>query len=305
MTGENLDNKLCSLDSTLRSFEFTLRARRKSPHTVRQYTATAREFFTATGCQPETVTKREIVPWLADLQGRLAPATVRHKFAGLRAFFKWLQQEGEIAASPMATLEAPTVPEVPKDVVSVEDMTRVLRSLDGQRRYRDAAIVSLFYDTGMRVSEVSTIKRQDIDWDDADGPVITLGVTKNHEVRYVPFGPSTAARLQRWERHRKDSSPYLFVSLGGTTKGQPFTRNGLFQFVQRIFAEHGLAGIGPHDLRHTFATHFMDDPEAREGDLMTLAGWRSERMARRYTRQGQTRRAIAAHRRLSPVERLQ
>lgn len=291
------------LDNTLRSLEFSLKAGRRSIHTIRQYKEAAKRFATwceedTPGAFPEKVTRHHVNRWLASLQDTLRPATVRHLFSGLRAFYNWLAEDMDPKwVNPMTRMKAPEVPESPKDIVPVEKMLEVLKSLDACKRRRDAAMVSLFYDCGCRVSELRNIRNADLDWDSQS---IALEDTKNGEVRYAPFGDSTAKRLDQWTRSRHDKkSEWLFTG----QRGQ-LTRSGIYHLIRDIFKEHGLDGIGPHDLRHTFATHYLDDPEAREGDLQTIAGWRSPAMARRYSRQGQNRRAVAAHRRLSPVERL-
>jgi site-specific recombinase XerD len=291
-----------SFDNTLRSLSYSLRAQRKSEHTVRQYTASARKFhswFQGRDGFPAGVTRQDIVSWLAHEQELgLAPASIRHDYAGLSAVFRWLVEEGELETNPMWKVRPPAVPASPKDVVSVDIMGKVLAGLDKAKAYRDAAIISLFYDTGMRVSELAGVRLQDVDW---DAMTVSLADTKNNEARTVPFSVTTARRLDRWQRNRGDpESPCLFTG----KKGGPLTRSGLLQLVKRTFKPYGLTTISPHDLRHTFATHYLDSPEAREGDLQSIAGWKSPSMLGRYTASTREARAIRAHRRLSPVERL-
>lgn len=300
-----------SFDDELRSIQFTLKADRRSPHTLRQYTDSLRRFATWVGdAHPEVerltdVERFHIVHWLGDMQSHYAEATVRHSFSGLKACFTILEAEGFIQEreSPFLKLKAPPVSETRKDVVSLPDLSRVLKSLDTAKSYRDAALVSLFADTGMRASEVAGIRVKDVDWEEQ---IITLPKTKNHEVREVPFGPTTAKRMDRWMRYRKDKlAAYLFTGVSKRYGPRPMTRSGMFQVIQKVFKDHGVDGsISPHDLRHTFATHFLEDENARTEDLATICGWNSEQMVRRYTKQRRTARAIAAHRRLSPVERL-
>lgn len=292
------------LDNTLRSLKFSLEAGRRSSHTVRQYSDATRAFAlwcteaVPKGKFPDDVTRHHVNQWLAELQQTCAPATVRHKYSGLKAFFNWYEEDAQKKwVNPMAKMKAPEVPETQKDIVPAAKMNEILKALDACKRRREAAMVSLFYDCGLRASELCGIRKDDVDWDECS---ITLADTKNHDTRQVPFGPSTAKRLDSWRRARKDKdSQWLFTG----TKGQ-LTRSGILQIIKKTFAEYGVEGIGPHDLRHTFATHYLDDPNAREGDLQTIAGWRSPEMARRYSRSGQNRRAVAAHKRLSPVEKL-
>lgn len=293
MTGHISDNKL-------RSLEWGLKAARRSPHTIRQYRHCAVRFSEWLLRDPSDATREEVVRFLSDLQGQYRPATVRHYFNGLRAFFKFLVDEGDIASSPFDKVKAPTVPEVPKDVLTLKEVGDALSALDAQKGLRDAALVSLLIDTGMRASEVVSIRNGDINWEDM---TITLSGTKNNDVRVVPFGESTGSRILRWTRGRKDSGEFLFVG-SRRRAGLQLTPNGVYQIVNKAFTRLGHPEIGPHDLRHTFATLYLDDPDARLDDLREICGWKSEAMARRYTKQGATRRAIAGHRRSSPLSRI-
>ena len=298
MTVSNPDDELRSV---LRSLEYSLKSESKSPHTIRQYTYTFSRYVGACGMKYDKAT---VVQYLSGLQAGMSEATVAHHFGGLKAVFKWLEEEGVIESNPFALLKGslrkPTVHETQKDVVPAEKMTEVLRWLDSQKRYRDAAIVSLFWDTGMRVSELCDITIDDVDFDDC---LITLRQTKNGRIRVVPFGPSTARRMDRWVRNRTSRSPFFFTHVGGRTPGARMMRSGVLQMVKPVFERLGMPGISPHDLRHTFATHFMEHPDARVDDLQTIAGWSDIKMAQRYTKQRREARAFAAHKRLSPVER--
>lgn len=289
-------------DNLLRSWEYSLRAQGKSPHTLRQYLGSAQRFLTWLGKPPHEATRYDVERWLTELSQRTAPATVAHRYSGLRAFYRWLEEEDEIDSNPMARVKKPRVPETTKDVVSPELIAVVLKDLHRAKRYRDEAIIALFYDTGMRASEVANIRVDDVDLDEG---LITLPYTKNREVRVVPISPSTVTRINRWLRRRRDpQSPWLFTGQRGRHLGCQLTRSGLAQLVVEAFAPHTEARITPHDLRHTFATHFMEDEGARTEDLMTIAGWKTDAMARRYTKTRRLARAIQAHRRLSPMSRL-
>lgn len=289
-------------DNLLRSWEYSLKAQGKSPHTMQQYLGSTRRFLSWLGKPPHDATRHDIECWLTELGQQVAPATVVHRYCGLQAFFRWLEEEGEISANPMAKVKKPRVPETTKDVVPSQVMAAVLKELDRNKRYRDAAIIALFYDTGMRASELASIRMEHVDLDEG---LITLPNTKNGDVRVVPVSPNTMVRLHRWLRRRLDpESPWLFTGQRGRHRGRPLTRSGLTQLVAEVFAGHTEARITPHDLRHTFATHFMEDETARPEDLMTIAGWKTDAMARRYTKTRRLHRAIQAHRRLSPMARL-
>lgn len=302
------------LDDCLRSLELSLRASRRSRHTIRQYVNSATLLYKHLAAEgeedrfPAAVKRDDIRAMLVAWEDAgLRPASIAHRFGGLRGFFKFLEGEGELPKNPMTGVRPPMVPETQKDIVPAEVMGMALQRLDRAKQLRNAAILSLLYDTGMRATEVATLQRVNVDLscDEYDGgAVIRLSNTKNHETRHVPISDATARRIDRYLRSRKDTSPWLFIAESGRTKGQPITRSGIFLVVRKVFKAENIEGIGPHDLRHTFATHFMEDESARTDDLMTIAGWRSPSMAARYTKSRKQARAVAAHRRLSPVGRL-
>ena len=71
--------------------------------------------------------------------------------------------------------------------------------------------------------------------------------------------------------------------------------------LRDIFGEFGIKGIGPHDLRHSFATNYMNNPEAREADLKEIGRWKSDTMVRRYSKTGKRARAFEAFQRHNPL----
>lgn len=307
MTRDFHDDQPVSFDSMMRSMTLSLKAERKSHHTIRQYSGATRSFHTWLEEQgddaffPDAITHRHVKAWLASMPESYKDSTVRHYYGGLRAFFAWYGEEeaDDGWVNPMHKVRAPKVQETTKDIVTPADMQNVLRQLDRKKRLRDAAIVSLFCDTGMRRAEIERLYVGDVDLDEA---AIVLAKTKNATVRTVPFSVATARRLDRYlrERKAKPKDP-LFVSERGITTGAALTGNGIFQLIARIFKEHGFPGISPHDLRHSWATAFIENEDAREGDLQELGGWKSRAMVDRYTKTRRTHRAVAAHRRFSPL----
>lgn len=292
-------------DDLMRSLEYSMSARRRSELTIDQYRRSFRRFYQWLCERGEPASLAEVEPrhveeWLVGLAKDLKPATVGWYYRGLRGFYRW-HSKREGYSTPFFNIEAPRVPESRKDVVSEADMAKVLKHLRALGRHRDAAIIGLFYDTGMRASEVAGIRTEDIVWGKRGDSFIRLGDTKNGEYRDVPFSYTAGELIDMWLSKRPNPhSPWLFTGRRGT----PLTRSGLLQIVKESFQEIGVQGIGPHDLRHTFATHFLDGEGAQVADLMTIGGWKSEQMARHYTKEGKQRRAMKSHRENSPLARL-
>jgi len=284
----------------LASYDRHLRAERKRPATVKNYTMIARLFseFAEDKAFPALPRlKREHVEmWLAGLEERgYSPYTQRMYYIGVKQWFAWLLEEGEIKANPTERMRAPSVDEVEKDVVSAADMAKVLAGLEKAKKWRNVALVALLYDTGMRAGETVSLMREDVDF---DRNIIRLSGenTKARRGRVVAISEQCARHLDRYLRKRKDTHPHLWVGPKG-----PTTASGLYRIITDIFASTGRK-IGPHDLRHTSATHTAG--KMSETDQMMLYGWKDASMARHYSRQAHEANAIAAHRKASPLERL-
>lgn len=286
------------LSDLLRSLDLHLRSRNRAAGTIVQYTGELTRFAAWLGVDRldlSAVTKEQLEGYFAhQFEMQVAPATVLYRYKGLQAVFRWhSRREGYV--SPMLAVEPPSVPETQKDIVPLTEIRRVLRSLDRARRYRDGAIVSLLAETGIRVSELRSMDWSSIDWRTS---TITLEDTKNGEVRTVPFGPATGERLDLWRTKRSDrSSPIVFAG----QRGHRLDRSSIHRIVHRIFADQGIPGIGPHDLRHTMATAYMDaNPQGME-DLKVVGGWKSDTMVRRYSKQGAARRGVESFRKNNPL----
>ena len=245
------------------------------------------------------ITREHVELFLDDQLRRWRPATAAVRYRSLRQLFGWLVGDQRIAVSPMERMGAPKVPEEPVTVVHDDDLRRLLATC-GSGRFedvRDAALLRLMIETGVRLSEAAGIKIDDLDL--SNRCIEVLG--KGRRRRTVPIGARTCEALRIYLAvrggHRQSFGPGLWLSVKGT-----LTTSGITQMLRRRCARAGIGSIHPHQFRHT-AAHDWRAAGGSEGDAMRLFGWRSRDMLSRYGAVLADQRARASFERLAPGDR--
>jgi site-specific recombinase XerD len=236
--------------------------------------------------------------WLRD-QGR-AEGTRRARFAGLRRFCRWAAAEGYLPASPMDGMTPPEPVMDPVPVLAPEAVAALLKACAGKGFYdlRDAAMIRVLYDSGMRIGELAHIEVDDVDFD-----LEVIVVTgKGSRVRACPFGARTARAIDRYLRARRGHRLAHLNALWLSQRG-PCSTNGIDNRLKLRARQAGLPPIHAHQFRHTFSHNWLA-AGGQERDLMRLNGWRSPSMLARYGASLADQRARDAHRRIAPGDRL-
>jgi integrase/recombinase XerC len=193
-----------------------------------------------------------------------SPATMARKIATLRSFHRWLEKRGLIATNPMLMIRTPKQSKRLPKAIDVEQVEKLLAAPDDASLLgaRDRAILETLYSTGIRVSELVGINRGDID--DTGAALIVRG--KGRRERIVPLGTHALAALRHYASmldteqagtpNGRDTAAPLFINKHG---GRLSTRS-VRRKVSKYLTQAGLdPNISPHTLRHSFATHLLDN----------------------------------------------
>lgn len=291
------------------SWDLTLEADGYSPSTRRSY---GRALASLTGSlpaatPPAAVTRAQVRGWVAHVTRTSSASTARTWLAGARHFFRFAVAEEEIAADPCQGIRGPAPGEPVTGVLSVEELQALLAACAGKSftARRDAAIVRLFADGGLRLAELAALTTADVDLRERLVYVTGKGARRSGpRHRAVPVGVRTMQALDRYLRERRQH-PWASADalwLGARGRG-PVTADGIKAALQRRAVTAGLKALHPHMLRHTWADQFRK-AGGSEGDLMVLGGWRSRAMLDRYGKAAAAGRAADAYRRLSLGDRL-
>lgn len=206
-----------------------------------------------------TATAADITEFFNNLkQKNFSPASLARLTATLRAFYKFLLMEGLIKSSPTADLKTPKKPLRLPHALTIEQVEAVLNQKfpPTPAGYRSKAILETLYATGLRVSELTSLDLDDVDFE-ADY-LICFG--KGSKQRVVPFGSQAKKSLQAYLRF---SRPVLLrnnwrqKALFLNARGGRLSRQSCWQIVKQAAKQAGIKKIYPHSLRHSFATHLL------------------------------------------------
>lgn len=229
-----------------------------SPNTVASYISDLRHFFDAVGKKAEDVVPEDVISYFAETAD-LSKRSQARALSALRSFFGWALMEGTVTADPTDAVETPKLGVYLPSVLSVEEVGRLMDAVDLSSAFgmRDRAILETMYGLGLRVSETVSLKISDI-WF-SEGFVSVIG--KGDKQRLVPLGDMARDAVLsyldvRGDAADRDSSDILFLN----RFGRALSRVAVFKMIKSCAVRAGITKeISPHTLRHSFATHLVEN----------------------------------------------
>ena len=190
---------------------------------------------------------------------KLAAATVSRNIASIKAFFLYLFSEGKIQNDPALCLKAPKIEKKMPEILTMGEVSALLEQANGDspKEIRDKAMLELLYATGIRVTELISLKVSDVNL-----PMHFIMCRDPHKERMIPFGTQAHDALERYlggvgaEMVEDKSSEILFANCSG----KPMSRQGFWKLIKFYAKKAGItADITPHTLRHSFAAHLVEN----------------------------------------------
>ena len=189
----------------------------------------------------------------------LAPATISHNISTLKSFYLYYIKIGKLTSSPAEAIKLPKLGTHLPTYLTIDEVNNLLDiEVSDPFQARNKAILELMYATGLRISEVVSLEFKNIDFDDC----IVRVIGKGSKERIVPINDVALKYLKMYiddyrpELVKGTINNYLFLN----NHGNVITRQGIFKMIKKYALEKGIKKeIGPHTLRHTFATHLLEN----------------------------------------------
>ena len=188
-----------------------------------------------------------------------AAATISRNIASIKALFHFMAQEGIVKKDITDGLKAPKIEKKMPEILTMDEVIRLLEQPSGNshKEIRDKAMLELLYATGIRVTELITLKVSDVNL-----PMSFIICRDAHKERVIPFGKAAKEALVRYLTEAREqmiedkSSDILFCNFSGA----PMSRQGFWKLIKFYAKKAGItADITPHTLRHSFAAHLVEN----------------------------------------------
>jgi integrase/recombinase XerC len=238
--------------------------KRYSRHTLISYKNDLEQFYAFLiaqfdGPATKAITASMIRSWLAELKGdAITSRSINRKISSLKSFFKFLMKEGAIEATPMSIINAPKISKRLPVYVEEKDIRTLFEHVefsDDWKGQTEKLILQLFYNTGMRISELIGLKENQVDA--AYSNIKVLG--KGNKERIIPVSNDLLQSLLQ-SIHQKPAAAQRVPEVFENKNGKPLYSRQAYNIVKKnLLLVTTVQKKSPHVLRHSFATHLMNN----------------------------------------------
>ena len=224
-----------------------------SDYTVKSYGTDLKEFYDFTGDQKIDIDL--VRKYLRKLyEKKYSSRTISRKVSSLKSYFKYLESEGIIKNNFMRLISNPKLEKTLPNYLNYEDLEKLLSFPDRSNKYglRDALILEMLYSSGIRVSELANMKLSDINF--KERKILILG--KGNKERYVYYGSECERLLDEYLKKDHRNSPYLLIGKRCEKLNEREIRSIVTENAKKAGTR---VHVTPHTLRHTYATHMLND----------------------------------------------
>lgn len=210
------------------------------------------------GYSMESLTRQDLREWLIDLgRAKLSDTSRRRVVSSLRGFYRFLVIDGHIKLSPAEDLDVPQKGAYLPRFLTQTEIERLFAAPDvsTEMGLRDRAILEVMYACGLRATEVASLRLGDIDLE--AGILTTTG--KGNKTRRVPIGSSAVEWVKSYMGLRRLKENIEIANLFVTPMGKPISRNVIYTLIKNHAEAASLEDVSPHTLRHSFATHLVQN----------------------------------------------
>ncbi|MCH8027325.1 MAG: site-specific tyrosine recombinase XerD [candidate division Zixibacteria bacterium] len=231
-----------------------------SSNTINAYAADLSEFRALTGCKDASKAKARVAAKYVNAlkQAGRKPATVARKLSSLKQFYEYLLKRKIVNENPFSSYFAPKITRYHPHYLSPADIEKILNSIDlsNEMGKRDKAIIELLYGSGLRISELASLKPGDLELESN-----FIRVTgKGNKQRLVPVGKFSQDAINSYMNIKSDKATIGSArTLFHNRFGKPLSRTGLWKIIRKRVALAGISKrVSPHTFRHSFATHLLE-----------------------------------------------
>lgn len=228
-----------------------------SMNTINSYLSDIKEYQEFKKGDILSSTKEDILAYLKTIKS-LESTTISHKISSLKSFFKYYQKREKIKANPLANIKSPKIAKKLPTYLTLEEVSKLLDvEIKSPYDARNKAILELLYSSGIRISELCNMQTSNYNSYEC---IIRL-IGKGSKERIIPLGDYAISVLEDYiNNYRPKINKKNINSIFINNRGDTISRQFIFKVIKKECLKKGIRkNVSPHTLRHTFATHLLQN----------------------------------------------